>query len=74
MPNLVFKNLLVRSFSMDFLEFTWEISDTMLDPEHIKQAAAVFTGRQMAEIEKSAFLLEGGLGAGTARKKKKAAS
>lgn len=32
MPNLVFKNLRVRSFSLDFLEFTWEIEDTDLDP------------------------------------------
>lgn len=31
MPNLVFKKLLVRSFSLDFLEVTWEIEDTDLD-------------------------------------------
>jgi len=30
--NLAFKNLLVRSFSLDFLEVTWEIADTMSDP------------------------------------------
>lgn len=32
MANLKFKNLLVRGFSLDFLEVTWEISDTTLDP------------------------------------------
>lgn len=32
MPNLVFKDLLVRSFSLDFLEVTWAIEDTTLDP------------------------------------------
>lgn len=32
MPNLAFKNLRVRTFSLDFLEVTWEIEDTMLDP------------------------------------------
>lgn len=31
MANLEFKNLLVRSFSLDFLEVTWEIEDTTLD-------------------------------------------
>jgi hypothetical protein len=31
-PNLEFKNLLVRSFSLDFLEVTWEIASTSLDP------------------------------------------
>jgi len=30
--NLVFKNLKVRSFSLDFLEVLWEIEDTYLDP------------------------------------------
>jgi hypothetical protein len=29
--NLVFKNLKVRSFSLDFLELLWEIEDTSLD-------------------------------------------
>lgn len=32
MANLEFKNLLVRSFSLDFLEVLWEIEDTTLDP------------------------------------------
>lgn len=32
MANLAFKNLLVRSFSLDFLEVMWEIEDTSLDP------------------------------------------
>ena len=32
MPNLVFQNLRVRSFSLDFLELTWEIGDSDLDP------------------------------------------
>lgn len=32
MPNLTFDNLLVRTFSLDFLEVTWEIADTTLDP------------------------------------------
>lgn len=32
MANLTFKNLLVRGFSLDFLEVTWEIEDTTLDP------------------------------------------
>lgn len=32
MPNLTFQNLLVRSFSLDFLEVTWEIADTTMDP------------------------------------------
>lgn len=32
MPNLVFQNLLVRSFSLDFQEFTWEIESSDLDP------------------------------------------
>ena len=32
MANLVFNNLLVRSFSLDFLEVMWEIEDTSLDP------------------------------------------
>lgn len=32
MANLVFKNLLVRSFSLDLLEVMWEIEDTELDP------------------------------------------
>ena len=32
MTNLVIKNLLVRGFSLDFLEVTWEIEDTVLDP------------------------------------------
>ena len=31
MTNLAFKNLLVRGFSLDFLEVTWEIADTTLD-------------------------------------------
>jgi len=31
MPNLTFQNLLVRSFSLDFLEVTWEIDDTTMD-------------------------------------------
>lgn len=31
MANLEFKNLLVRSFSLDFLEVTWEIENTTLD-------------------------------------------
>jgi hypothetical protein len=30
--NFVFENLLVRSFSLDFYEFTWEIKNTTLDP------------------------------------------
>ena len=32
MPNLTFKNLRVRTFSLDFLELSWEIDDTDLDP------------------------------------------
>jgi hypothetical protein len=32
MADLAFKNLLVRSFSLDFLEVLWEIEDTSLDP------------------------------------------
>lgn len=32
MTNLVFKNLLVRGFSLDFLEVLWEIADTTIDP------------------------------------------
>jgi len=32
MPNLTFKELKVRTFSLDFLEFTWEIEETTLDP------------------------------------------
>ena len=32
MPNLEFTNPLVRSFSLDFLEVTWEIKPTSLDP------------------------------------------
>jgi hypothetical protein len=32
MPNIEFKKLLVRSFSLDVLEFTWEITDSTLDP------------------------------------------
>ena len=32
MPNLVFQNLQVRSFSLDFQEFTWEVADSDLDP------------------------------------------
>jgi hypothetical protein len=31
LSNLSFKNLLVRSFSLDFLEVTWEIVNTTLD-------------------------------------------
>lgn len=31
MANLTFKNLLVRSFSLDFLEVTWEIENTTQD-------------------------------------------
>ena len=31
MPTLSFQNLLVRSFSLDFLEVTWEIENTTLD-------------------------------------------
>lgn len=30
--NVVFKDPLVRSFSLDWLEFTWEIENTTLDP------------------------------------------
>jgi hypothetical protein len=30
--NLTFKNVKVRSFSLDFIEVTWEIEDTELDP------------------------------------------
>jgi hypothetical protein len=32
MANLTFTKLLVRGFSLDFLEVTWEIEDTNLDP------------------------------------------
>ena len=32
MPNFVFKELIVRSFSLDQLEFTWEVENTSLDP------------------------------------------
>lgn len=32
MANLVFKNLKVRTFSLDFLDVMWEIEDTTLDP------------------------------------------
>lgn len=32
MANFVFKNLLVRSFTLDHLEVWWEIENTMLDP------------------------------------------
>jgi len=32
MKNFEFKNLLVRSLSLDYLEFTWEIQNTTLDP------------------------------------------
>jgi hypothetical protein len=32
MPNFVFKDLIVRSFSLDWLEFSWEIENTKLDP------------------------------------------
>lgn len=32
MANFVFRDPLVRSFSLDWLEFTWEIDNTQLDP------------------------------------------
>ena len=32
MSSIVFKDPLVRSFSLDWLEFTWEIENTRLDP------------------------------------------
>ena len=32
MANLTVKNPLVRGFSLDFLEVTWEIENTTLDP------------------------------------------
>lgn len=32
MSNFTFKDLIVRSFSLDWLEFTWEIENTQLDP------------------------------------------
>lgn len=32
MPNVVFTKLRVRSFSLDVLEFSWEIENTTLDP------------------------------------------
>ena len=34
MANLLFQNLLVRGFSLDFLEVTWEIENTTLDPQN----------------------------------------
>lgn len=32
MSNFTFKELIVRSFSLDWLEFTWEVENTKLDP------------------------------------------
>jgi hypothetical protein len=32
MPNVVFEKLVVRSFSLDWLEVSWQISSTTLDP------------------------------------------